>query len=146
MTIWDYADAIILALILVAAYFSNIKTPATLTAGAFLLFHFVGRYYLGKYGGGLEPVVAAAVLGCLIGSAHLFFNYSAFGMIIGVSYALIGVLGGLVYFGIMNVTYQQGPGFDFWTITTLLTWFSALTLGVAIWKARNGTIVNLNVF
>lgn len=146
VTIWDYVDAIIFAIILVASYRSNIKVPATLTAGAFLLFHFVGRYYLGKFGAGLEPVIVASVLGCLIGTAHLAFNYSMFGMIIGICYASIGLLGGLVYFGIIGVTFQQGPGFDFWTITTILTWIAAITLGAAIWKARDGIIVNLNVF
>lgn len=137
LTVFDLIEIAALAGLGLYAWGSPIRFPALSTVLALVIFHGLARFYIGRYGPGIEAGYAVAVVASAIAMAHLFFQYSTLGLITGIAFAMIPLFTGMAAKGWMPVLYQQGPGLDYWTVVSLSAWAVWIILAYAIWSARH---------
>lgn len=138
LTRFDIIEIAALAALALYAWFSPIRVPACSTVFALVVFHGMARFYIGRYGPGIEAGYGVAVLASVIALAHLMFSYTTLGLITGISFALIPLFTGLAAKGWAPIIYQHGPGLDYWTLVSIAAWVVWLVLLIGIWRARNG--------
>lgn len=137
LTPWDYPEAIVVVGLGVYALGSPIRFEGVSTAFALACIHLISRKFIGTYGPEFESVIFVGILAGIIALAHLPFEYTKLGLITGLSFAAVPMLAGLALVGLIPIRYQQGPGFDFWTLFSIALWVVAGTLGYGIWAARH---------
>ena len=138
LTRFDIIEIAALAALALYAWFSPIRVPACSTVFALVVFHGMARFYIGRYGPGIEAGYGVAVLASVIALAHLMFSYTTLGLITGISFALIPLFTGPAAKGSAPIIYQHGPGLDYWTLVSIAAWVVWLVLLIGIWRARNG--------
>ena len=137
LTAFDIIEVAALVGLGLYAWGSPIRFPALSTVLALVLFHGLARFYIGKYGPGIEAGYAVAAVATVIALAHLFFQYSFLGLTTGIAFALIPLFTGMAAKGWVPIVYQQGPGLDYWTLVSLCAWAAWWVLAYAIWSARH---------
>ena len=138
LTGWDIIEIGAVVALGFYAWHSPIRVPAVSTVFALIVFHGMARFYIGRYGPGIEAGYGVAVLASVVAVAHLIFTYTTLGLITGISFALIPLFTGFAAKGWIPIIYQQGPGPDYWTLVSIAAWVVWLVLLIGIWRARNG--------
>jgi hypothetical protein len=137
LTIFDIVEIAAVTWLGAYAWNSPIRLAAVSTVFALGVFHGMARFYIGLYGPGLEAAYAVAVMASVIAGAHLFFRYTTLGLLTGILFALIPLFTGFAAKGWVVITFQQGPGRDYWTLVSCAAWLVWLVLAIGIRRARN---------
>lgn len=112
--------------------------PAILTIGAVVFMHMVARSALSAYGAGVEAPLIVAVAANIPAWAHLFFRLSIHGKITGLIFSSVIIWSGLASAGLIPIRIMSGPGFDYWTVLTVLLWLPVFAVSIGVWELRNG--------
>jgi hypothetical protein len=134
LTRYDLIEIAALVALGLYAWWSPIRVPAVSTVFALVVFHGMARFYIGRYGPGLDAAYGVALLASVIAGAHLAFTYTTLGLITGIAFALVPLWTGLAVKGWIPIVYQQGPGPDYWTLVSITAWVVWLVLVIGIWR------------
>jgi hypothetical protein len=137
VTTFDCIEAAAIAALWLYAWGSPVKYAACSTIIGLASFHSVCRVYIGLYGPQQFTVATMSAFAGMIGVMHLFYSYTSRGLVTGIAFASVPIWAGLAFNGIIPIRFQSGPGFDFWTLTSVSAWVIFAVIFYSVREARN---------